>query len=132
VQTISVFPAVLSQWALQYLDLSLGTQEHAGFAHFLVSAIVSPFSVRWIRQGQCGHGEYDAVSLAKDGMSASGGGRGFPLIAESTGWLQSEEIKSLRRGGKRGQGRTVTKVPGVLGSDAAQEISKFAAGILPL
>lgn len=38
---ISVFPAMPSQCALQYFDLSVGMQIQAGFAHFL-SAIRSP------------------------------------------------------------------------------------------
>ena len=40
---ISVLPAMPSQCALQYFDLSVGMQIQAAFAHFFLSAIPSPF-----------------------------------------------------------------------------------------
>jgi hypothetical protein len=40
VQTISVLLAIPSQWALQYFDLSGGTQLQAALAHFLELAMV--------------------------------------------------------------------------------------------
>jgi len=38
-QMISVFPPSASQWGLQYLCFSVGTQLHAGLAHFFGSLI---------------------------------------------------------------------------------------------
>jgi hypothetical protein len=52
--TTSIRPAFPSQCALQYFELSLGTQVQTGLAHFFALAMVPPFHPPWDRPGANG------------------------------------------------------------------------------
>jgi hypothetical protein len=70
VQTISTLLAMPSQWALQYFDLSGGTQLQAAFAHFLELAMVLLRRPRFPKNGRISAQEYDAGSGPKGGTAA--------------------------------------------------------------